>query len=79
MNSKIFSSSYLTFVFIKTSCYHVSYDFMNLQVVRELRKLCEQVDTLKVEREVIDNELKTAKCDMTNIFMKVNKHVRLFI
>lgn len=33
-------------------------------VVQELRKLCEEVETIKAEREVIEKELKEAKFDM---------------
>ncbi|XP_025081539.1 programmed cell death 6-interacting protein-like isoform X2 [Pomacea canaliculata] len=37
-------------------------------VVKELRKLCEEVETIKAEREVIENEIKEAKFDMTSKF-----------
>ncbi len=33
-------------------------------VVGELKQLCEQVETLKAERDVIETEIKDAKCDM---------------
>ena len=33
-------------------------------VVAELRKLMETVDTIKAERDVIEAEIKNAKCDM---------------
>ncbi|CAK8671406.1 unnamed protein product [Clavelina lepadiformis] len=41
------------------------------EVVRELRQLCEQVETLKVEREVMETEIKTAQCDLTDKFIQV--------
>lgn len=34
-------------------------------MVKELRKLCEEVETIKAEREVIENEIKEAKFDMS--------------
>ncbi|KAK7092226.1 programmed cell death 6-interacting protein-like isoform X2 [Littorina saxatilis] len=37
-------------------------------VVRELRQLCEEVETVKAEREVIETELKDAKFDMSSKF-----------
>ncbi|KAK7480996.1 hypothetical protein BaRGS_00027811 [Batillaria attramentaria] len=37
-------------------------------VVQELRKLCEEVETIKAEREVIENEIKEAKFDMSSKF-----------
>ena len=39
-------------------------------VVQELRKLCEEVETIKAEREVIENELKEAKFDMCKYCMQ---------
>ena len=33
--------------------------------VRELRQLMEQVETIKAERDVIENEIKEAKSDMS--------------
>jgi len=33
-------------------------------VVQELRQLMEQVETIKAERDVIENEIKEAKCDL---------------
>nr|XP_039266807.1 programmed cell death 6-interacting protein-like isoform X2 [Styela clava] len=40
----------------------------NNPVVTELRQLCEQAETLKAEREVIENEIGGAKSDMTDKF-----------
>ena len=31
----------------------------------ELKQLCEQVETIKAERDVIETEIKDAKCDMS--------------
>lgn len=36
-------------------------------VVQKLRKLMEEVETIKAEREVIENEFKEAKFDMSNV------------
>jgi len=44
---------------------------IQLQVVKELKSLCEKVETLKAEREVVENELKTTSCDMTSKFTQV--------
>ena len=33
--------------------------------VQQLRSLMQQVDSLKAERETIENELKNAQCDMS--------------
>ena len=33
-------------------------------IVAELKKLCEQVETIKAERDVIETEIKDTKCDM---------------
>ncbi|XP_051162440.1 programmed cell death 6-interacting protein isoform X2 [Leptopilina boulardi] len=38
-------------------------------VVRELRNLMEQVETLKAERDVIESELKSATSDMKSVFL----------
>ena len=35
-------------------------------VVARLRQLMEQVETIKAEREVIENQLKENRCDMGN-------------
>nr|XP_002123877.1 programmed cell death 6-interacting protein-like [Ciona intestinalis] len=40
-------------------------------VVQELKQLCEQVNTLKAEREVMETELRSASYDMTDKFMRV--------
>ena len=37
----------------------------------ELRKLCEKVETIKAEREVIESELREKTYDMTDQFMTV--------
>ncbi|XP_076437173.1 programmed cell death 6-interacting protein-like isoform X2 [Babylonia areolata] len=37
-------------------------------IVQELRQMCEQVETIKAEREVIENELKNAQFDMSSKF-----------
>lgn len=42
------------------------------KVVVELRNLCEQAETVKAEREVIETELKGAKSEMTDKFTQVN-------
>ena len=34
-------------------------------VIGELKKLCEQVETIKAERDVIETEIKDAKCDLS--------------
>ena len=34
-------------------------------VIAELKQLCEQVETIKAERDVIETEIKDAKCDMS--------------
>ena len=36
----------------------------NSPVVQELRNLLEQTETIKAERDVIENEIKEAKCEM---------------
>ena len=33
-------------------------------VVQQLRAYMEQVDTIKAEREVVETEIKSAKCDL---------------
>ena len=44
----------------------------NSPVVVELKALMEQVETIKAERDVVENEIKTAKCDMSK-----SKHDRI--
>ena len=38
-------------------------------VVQDLRQLCEQVETLKAEREATENELKNAQFDMCELLL----------
>ena len=47
----------------------------------ELRKLCEKVETIKAEREVIESELREKTYDMTDQFMAVRffLFVQLFL
>ena len=40
-------------------------------MVVELKKLCEKVETIKAEREVIESELREKTYDMTDQFMAV--------
>ena len=37
----------------------------NSPVVTELKSLMEQVETIKAERDVVENEIKNANCDMS--------------
>ena len=41
-------------------------------MVVELKKLCEKVETIKAEREVIESELREKTYDMTDQFMAVS-------
>ena len=45
----------------------------NSPVVQEMRKLMEQVESLKAEREVIESELKEKKYDMCKFVLNIFK------
>ena len=42
-------------------------------IVDKLKELCETVDTLKAERQVIESEIKGSNPDMKQVFLNANK------